>query len=121
MSKISQDELSKSFENALEKDEVTDIMGNPMREELETPVFEAKDWIKTDDGSEPELNKLTFQQSLFVLKGTQGKVLTIIDATFIDEKRLKYVKDLVKDAFSKQADWLFELATRDIEPMEITD
>jgi hypothetical protein len=50
-----------------------------------------------------------------VLKHLQGKVLTVVDATFSDEKRIKYVKDLMKDCFSQSSNWLYEMSIRDFE------
>lgn len=52
---------------------------------------------------------------LSVVKHLQGRVLTVVDATFTDEKRLKYVKDLVKECFSASSNWLYEMSIRDFE------
>ena len=43
------------------------------------------------------------------VKFLQGKVLTVIDASFSDERQLKAVKDLVNQVFSQQLDWIYEL------------
>ena len=114
---MSEELIAQDFEEAVRNREVTDVLGNPMQEEimdeLHNDVFHPEEWIKNSDGSVPELNKLDFKQVRLVMRGTQGKVLTILDATFTDEKRIKYVKDLIKQAFSQQTDWLFELATRE--------
>ena len=57
-------------------------------------------------------NNITFEQARGILSATQGKILTIIDATHADhDSRTKYIKDLVRDAFSQQGNWLFDLAT----------
>jgi hypothetical protein len=42
-------------------------------------------------------------------------VLTVVDATFTDEKRIKFVKDLVKECFSASSNWLYEMSIRDFE------
>ena len=39
----------------------------------------------------------------------QGKILTIIDASFTDERQLKAVKDLVKAQFSEQLSWIGDI------------
>lgn len=52
---------------------------------------------------------------LGVVKHLQGRVLTVVDATFTDEKRLKFVKDLVKECFSASSNWLYEMSIRDFE------
>jgi hypothetical protein len=112
------EEETRAFEEAIQKKELVDVLGNPLQEEMMDQIhkdFNRSEWVETSDGSEPEFNDLKFEQVRNILRSTQGKVLTIIDATFTDEKRLKYVKDLVKDAFSSQANWLFELATGDFE------
>lgn len=55
---------------------------------------------------------------LSVVKHLQGRVLTVVDATFTDEKRIKYVKDLVKECFSASSNWLYEMSIREFEGME---
>lgn len=40
----------------------------------------------------------------------QGKVLTIIDATYASPTQNKAVKDLIKDAFRTQQNWIGSLA-----------
>ena len=101
----SEELISKSFERALEDGTVTDLMENKMD----------SDELIQESLSVEGQKELSFDKALKVLKGTQGKVLTIVDATYTDDKRLKYVKDLIKDAFSSQADWLFELTIRELE------
>lgn len=39
----------------------------------------------------------------------QGKILTIADASFSDERQCKAVKDLIKKTFSDQLNWLQEI------------
>lgn len=94
---FTEEEITESFELARAKGEVTDLMGNPMG---------AGETVAWEIGEEKDLS---FTQIMGVMNGLQGKVLTIIDATFIDKERSKYVKDLIKDSFVHQADWLFEL------------
>lgn len=105
--------MSKEKEVGIKLNTATDVLGNPIPEFAELPDTE-EFLISEQEVGEP-LNDLTFEQARQVLSGAQGKVLTIIDATFIDGTRLKYVKDLIRDAFSAQANWLFELATGDFE------
>jgi len=100
----------------------TDLMGNPIEKLIEeaNTLPDIKDFISNDEEviAEDSLKPLDFEQVRHVLMGTQGKILTIIDAVFVDEKRLKYVKDLVREAFSNQCDWAFELSFRDFEEKE---
>jgi len=102
-------------ETPIKVNSITDIMGNPIKEFHELP--DTEEFFESEQDA-PNIipNKLTFEQARNVLSGAQGKVLTIIDATFTDENRIKYVKDLVRNAFSQQGDWLFELATGEFEP-----
>lgn len=95
--KFTQDEIAESFDEAIDKGEVTDLMGNKLIE------ADLQNWETTENG------QVDFEQALEILKGAQGKVLTIIDATIDDDRKRKYVKDLIKEAFNSQADWLFEL------------
>lgn len=39
----------------------------------------------------------------------EGKILTIIDASYSDERQLNAVKGLVKKMFREQRDWIGEL------------
>ena len=39
----------------------------------------------------------------------QGKVLTVIDAISAEREQKKAIKDLIKNAFSQQLNWLYEL------------
>jgi len=95
--KLTEDEINEAAEEAYQNNELEDMMGNHI---------ESSELVEQDVNEE---KALTFNMALNVMKGTQGKVLTIIDATFTDKDRLKYVKDLIKDAFGTQANWLFEL------------
>lgn len=100
----------------------TDLMGNTIEKLVDSieELPDINDFIGGDEEvvDEDKLNRLEFEQVRHVLMGAQGKVLTIIDAVFTDEKRLKYVKDLVREAFSNQCDWAFELSFRDFERTE---
>ena len=43
------------------------------------------------------------------LQFLKGKVLTVVDASFSDERQVKAVKDLVKNAFSEQIAYVGQL------------
>jgi hypothetical protein len=43
------------------------------------------------------------------IKFLQGKVLTVIDASYSEERQLKAVKDLVNKMFSEQLTWISQL------------
>ena len=45
------------------------------------------------------------------IKFLQGKVLTVVDASMPDTDQRKAVKDLVKNAFSEQLNWIYEICT----------
>ncbi len=102
-----EEEINESANEAFEKGEMTavDILGN------EEP-FTKKDTIVYEMLTGEE-KPVEIQRVLDVIKHLQGKVLTVLDATFTDEKRIKYVKDLVKEAFSGSSNWLYELSIRD--------
>jgi hypothetical protein len=57
-------------------------------------------------GEPKKLSHTAVQSQLSFL---QGKVLTIIDASFADERQLKAVKDLIKGAFHSQTTWITQL------------
>lgn len=42
------------------------------------------------------------------LRWLQGEILTILEATIEDDRKLKAVKDLVKDKISSKISWLYE-------------
>jgi len=101
-----EEEIDELANEAYENGTMTavDILGN------EEPFSKNEDIIHgmfTGKEKPVEINRI-----LSVIKHLQGKVLTVIDATFIDEKRSKYVKDLIKDAFSNSSNWLYELSIR---------
>ncbi|MFA5696337.1 MAG: hypothetical protein WC917_02725 [Bacilli bacterium] len=54
-------------------------------------------------------NKLNYFQVESQIKFLQGKVLTVIDASYSDKEQRKAVKDLVKSAFSIQLAWILQL------------
>ncbi len=102
-------------EEGIKLNTVTDVLGNPIQEFEELPDTEEFFMSEQDEAGEIELSKLTFEQVRLVIHGLQGKVLTVIDATFDDQNRLKYVKDLVREAFSSQTNWLFEISMKGLE------
>jgi len=102
-------------EKGVKLNEVTDLMGNPVEEFKDLPDTEEFYVSEQEDCIDIEWNGLSFEKARGVLSGAQGKILTIIDATYPEDSRKKYVKDLVRNAFSQQGDWLFELAIGDFE------
>ena len=94
--KYTEEEIAESFEQAMKDGTVTDILGNPVTE---------FDSFAVDE--DPQL--VPFSIVANCIRVLQGKVLTIIDASFTDEQRIKYVKDLVKDAFCQQTERIFDL------------
>lgn len=57
-------------------------------------------------GKEVSLDYGAIQSQLSFL---QGKVLTVIDASYNNERQLKAVKDLVKSAFHEQQTWILQI------------
>jgi len=91
--KMSEEEMA--IEEMLEV--VTDPLGNPiLKSEL----------VDVDTSN---LEDVSYGAIVNVLRRLQGQVLTIIDATFVDERRLKYVKDMVKNNFAHAAESLLTL------------
>lgn len=94
-------------------DDLKDIMGNQVELDGGALPRVAEFVVPENPNEKVTLNKLDFEQVRLVFSHTQGEILTILDATFVDAVRLKYVKDLVRKTFSSQGNWLFELAVRD--------
>lgn len=105
----SEEEVQESMQEAYESGELkmVDILGND----------EVLDTI-TDEMFTGHENPLEAHSVLSVVKHLQGKVLTVVDATFTDEKRIKFVKDLVKDCFSQSSNWIYEMSIRNFEKTE---
>lgn len=57
--------------------------------------------------SEPK--ELSYNAILSQVKFLQGKVLTVIDAVSAEKEQKKAIKDLIKNAFSQQLNWIYEL------------
>ena len=57
-------------------------------------------------GEEKQLHYSAIESQISFL---QGKVLTIVDASYSDERQLKAVKDLIKSAFHNQRTWILEM------------
>ncbi len=53
-------------------------------------------------------NYLRFSYVSRQLRYLQGEILTILEATIDDERKLKAVKDLVKDKISAKISWVYE-------------
>lgn len=52
------------------------------------------------------------------LRWLQGEILTILEASIEDERKLKATKDLVKDKISSKISWLFDLCGRPYEEQD---
>ena|SRR3990167_6819073 len=50
-----------------------------------------------------------------------GKVLTIIDASIADERQNKALKDLIKNSFREQMDWVTKVSTNHFGLIGITE
>ena len=85
---------------AMEDGECTDLMGNPMGEDELVAI-----------PTEKEGFKFFTDVVLPMMKTLEGKILTITDASFEDKQRVKFVKDLMKDAFSLSASNMMNFAS----------
>lgn len=107
-----QTEIDRSAEEAFENGtlEAVDILGNTERISKADDIF-----YEMFTGEEKDLPP---ERVLSVVKHLQGKILTIVDASYDDKDRAKFVKDLVKDAFSSSSNWLYEMSIRKFENLK---
>jgi hypothetical protein len=57
----------------------------------------------------PKEKELSYTSISAQVKFLQGKILTIVDASYSNERQLKAVKDLVNKMFSEQLTWIGQL------------
>lgn len=53
--------------------------------------------------------KLDFDSIQAQMSFLEGKVLTVLEASILDDRQLKAVKDLVKSTFREQISWIGQL------------
>lgn len=53
-------------------------------------------------------NYMRFSYMSMQLRHLQGEILTIIEASIDDDRKLKAVKDLIKDKVSSKLSWIYE-------------
>lgn len=64
------------------------------------------------DHEESETKKqFSFKNIRVSLSHLQGKVLTIIDASILEDRQNKAIKDLIKKSFNEQIEWTYKVAT----------
>jgi len=97
--KFTSKEINDMANEAMENGECTDLMGNPMGEDELVAI-----------PTEKEGFKFFTDVVLPMVKTLEGKILTITDASFEDKHRVKFVKDLMKDAFSLSASNMMDFA-----------
>ena len=104
-----QTEIDRSAEEAFENGtlEAVDILGNKEVVSKENDIL-----YEMFTGTEKDLPP---ERVLSIVKHLQGKILTIVDASYDDKERAKFVKDLVKDAFSSSSNWIYEMSIREFE------
>lgn len=125
MSKIENKRGSSEPRSAYTKEELEEI-DRVAAEAYENGELQASDVLGNTEVIQPILDELftgdekplDAYRVLGVVKHLQGRVLTVVDATFTDEKRIKYVKDLVKECFSASSNWLYEMSIREFEEMD---
>lgn len=93
-----QEEINASAEEAIENGtmEAIDILGN-------TEPFDVNEHDVIYGMLNGDEKDLPIGLVLSMIKHLQGKVLTIVDASYDDKERVKFVKDLMKDAFRNSA------------------
>lgn len=62
-------------------------------------------------GREVKLDYMSVQSQIQYL---QGKVLTIVDASYFDKEQKKAVKDLINTSFSNSLAWLLKICAPDV-------
>lgn len=104
-----QTEIDRMAEEAYENGELqaVDILGNTENISKADDIF-----YEMFTGEEKDL---PVDRVLSVVKHLQGKILTIVDASYDDKERAKFVKDLVKEAFSNSSNWIYEMSIRKFE------
>lgn len=55
------------------------------------------------------------------MRWLQGEVLTVLEASIEDDRKLKAVKDLIKDKFSAKISWIYELCGMPEETQGLND
>ena len=68
-------------------------------------------------GYQPKEVPMYYTGILSQIKFLQGKVLTVIDASYSNEKQLKAVKDLISKMFSEQLTWISQICYPEL-PMQ---
>lgn len=58
--------------------------------------------------------KLDCGEVLAQVKFLQGKVLTVVEASYCEERQLKAVKDLINKMFSEQMTWITQLCNPEL-------
>lgn len=53
--------------------------------------------------------KLDFNSIQAQMSFLEGKVLTVLEASILDDRQLKAVKDLIKSTFREQISWIGQL------------
>lgn len=107
---LTEEEINEAAEEAIKNGTMVevDLLGN------EEP-YDAFDDELLDEMTKGAVRDLPVNRVIPVLKHLQGRILTIVDASYDDKERAKFVKDLVKDAFSSSSQWVYEMSIRDLE------
>jgi predicted kinase len=61
--------------------------------------------------------KLCYNEVQTQIKFLQGKILTVIDASYNDKEQRKAVKDLINNFFSYQLNWIYDISHPNIETL----
>lgn len=72
----------------------------------DNPRAYEEEFVIENDGIE---NVLRFSLISRQLRWLQGELLTILEASIDDERKLKAVKDLTKDKISAKISWIYEI------------
>jgi hypothetical protein len=61
-----------------------------------------------------EVKKLPYTAIQAQIKFLQGKILTVVEASYVDTTQRKAIKDLVNKMFSEQLTWISQLCYPDV-------
>jgi hypothetical protein len=76
---------------------------------MDTQTIDVREVESLNNKQLRELHALSYNVIQWQLKGLEGEILTIVEASTQDTEQRKAQKDLVKQMFSKKYRWLNEL------------
>lgn len=70
-------------------------------------------------GEDPRIKevKLSYGVAETQIKYIQGKVLTVVDASYTDAIQRKAIKDLINHSFAESLNWLYDLSHPEVQSL----